>query len=215
VFVGTGVVGVGDGVMGVFVGTGVVGVGDGVMGVFVGTGVVGVGEGVIGVLVFVNVSVGVDVLVRVNVFVGGICVLVNVDVFVGVADGVTGVFVFVKVFVGVLVSVLVNVLVGGICVFVKVGVSVGVIGLVLRKLTLSISISSAPLALLAHCSALTTFFVKVDAAPNPRCARDVVFIGTVTFVHVEGAVKVTPKQSPSVMDGWVSWNQYEPPLPFT
>ncbi len=43
------------------VGTGVVGVGDGVIGVLVGTGVVGVADGVIGVFVFVNVYVGVFV----------------------------------------------------------------------------------------------------------------------------------------------------------
>jgi hypothetical protein len=37
-----------------------------------------------------------------------------------------------------------------------------------NKTTLSISISSAPLALLCHCSAAMAFFVKVEAAPKPR-----------------------------------------------
>jgi len=69
VFVGTGVVGVAVGTIGVFVGTGVVGVAVGTIGVFVGTGVVGVAVGTIGVFVGTGV--------------------------VGVAVGGTGVFVFV------------------------------------------------------------------------------------------------------------------------
>jgi hypothetical protein len=32
-------------------------------------------------------------------------------------------------------------------------------------------------------------------------------MGTVTFVHAAGAVKDTPKLSPSVIDGCVNWNQ--------
>ena len=117
VFVGTGVVGVADGVIGVFVGTGVVVVADGVIGVFVGTGVVGVGDGVIGVFVGTG-AVGVEDGV-IGVFVGtGV---------VGVGDGVIGVFV--GVFVGVVVNVFVAVFV---YVFVgtgDVGVEVGVEGI--------------------------------------------------------------------------------------
>ncbi len=82
-FVGTGVVGVADGVIGVYVGTGVVGVADGVIGVYVGTGVVDVADGVIGVFVGIGV---------VGVADGVIGVFVGTGV-VGVADGVIGVLV--------------------------------------------------------------------------------------------------------------------------
>jgi hypothetical protein len=59
------------------------------------------------------------------------------------------------------------------------------------------------------------FFVKVEAVPNPLCASCVPSMGTVTSVHDDGAVKDTPKLSPSVIEGWTNWNQYVPPLPFT
>jgi hypothetical protein len=51
------------------------------------------------------------------------------------------------------------------------------------------------------------FFVNVEAVPKPRWASEAASIGTVTFVHVPEAVKATPKLSPSVMVGWVNWNQ--------
>jgi hypothetical protein len=62
--------------------------------------------------------------------------------------------------------------------------------------------SSAPFALLDHCSAVMAFFVNVEAAPKPLCPSDPAFMGTVTFVQTPlGAVNVTPNWSPSVIDG--------------
>jgi len=174
----------------------------------------------VAVLVAVNVAVDTGVLVAVFT---GVLVRVNVNVLTGLFVGVfTGVFVRVNVAVikGVLVTVRVNV---GIAVLVYVNVVPGVRDCVkvgdmatdVNKTTLSISMSSAPLALLDHCSAVMAFFVNVEAAPKPRCASDTAFMGTVTSVHAAGAVKETPNWSPSVIDGCTNWNQYDPPLPLT
>ncbi len=148
--------------------------------------------------VYVNVLTGVSVKVFAAVF-----VLVTVYVYVGVFTGV-----LVNVFEGVLVKVYVGVRE-------TVGEFVGVIAMLVRSWTLSTSMSSAPFALLAHCSATIAFWVKVDAVPYPRWLKEAALIGTVTFVHAAGAVNETPKLSPSVIDGCVNWNQYVPPFPFT
>ena len=124
----------------------------------------------------------VAVAVRVNVAVGGTGVFVAVAVLVKVAVGGTGVLVVVAVRVAVGNTELVEVLVA-------VLVNVGVFAAVVRNLTSSICMSSAPFELLAHCTAVTAFCVNGCVWPHLVAMAEK---SMVTFVHAAGAVNTAP-----------------------